>query len=1381
MKKMNWLGLILALVMCLALVPAQAETMEVMESESYSVSSPYSNDELFAAYVQGEMDKTVYGDAAMFGTLGRSKLTTEASCKLYDAVKAMIVDIAAGERSSTAYSIDLEALGFKTEYTNADIGVDAIFEVNGENWTVLPDAKTKLDAIRSEMLEEMGLSNGKLVNALLQDCPYELYWFKKNKPIGDEYGGFAYANGAGYSIYGSTHTYTFKNFNLSFAVAKEFGYGYAVDTSTTGAAAAAISNAQAIVDRYEHLSDEDKLLAYKNEICNLTSYNDAAADDSTNTPYGNPWQLIWVFDGNSSTTVVCEGYSKAFAYLCDLSEFDSKIFCYTVSGEMNGGAHMWNIVQTPDGNYLVDVTNCDSDMIGNPNNLYMVSDANGTWNTTYRIAIEGQATVSYTYDSDTISMWGEEVLKLGEKHTHSWKPVSYTWSGTYGACSATRKCDCGESETVFAVVQQTVKQEGSCKDVGINTYTATFSADWASTQTKDVETGIAITNHVGGSEQRNQKPATCSENGYTGDVYCLGCGGLIGKGLTTPATGEHSYTASAYTWNADQTECVATGVCGACGAETSANAEVTEEQILAPTCGKDGEKKITARFDESWAEEQSVTVAIPATGAHVYGEVSYDWADDLSACTASHACGCEYTETAEAKVTSEITTAATCVAKGEKTYTATFDKEWATTQTKTEAIEKDAANHTGETELRGKVDATCGADGYTGDTYCLGCGNKLEDGEALPATGEHNYADEVPDTRVPATCMATGSVTMQCTGCNATEEQTLPIDPDKHTGNTTTKNASEATCGEAGYTGDTVCECGKKLETGEPIPATGDHKYTVEVEGSREAATCKDAGSVTMQCENCDATEEQTLPVDPTNHTGDTEVRNAKAPDCANDGYTGDTYCLGCNAKIKDGETISATGEHNFASEVAGTRVDATCMTKGSVTMQCTGCDATEEQTLPIDRFNHTGNTTTENAAEPTCGAEGYTGDTYCECGMVIKMGQPIPATEEHDFTEIVEGSEVTPTCKTEGSLTLKCANCEATSVDKLGYDPANHEGGTELRNAKAPDCANAGYTGDTHCLGCGEKLKDGEPIPANGEHSYTIEVEGTRIPSTCKTPGKVTMQCSGCTDTEEQTLPVDPANHEGETEVRGAKEATCTEDGYTGDLYCLDCETVIEEGEAIPAGHEDEDGDGICDNCPAVLAYRIDIAPSEGGSASASSEKAAAGEEVIITLTPEDGMEMEYLVVVLADGRTITPRLVSENRYTFIQPEGDVTVHAFFKALPVDPKVTVTFHANGGVGVMMPVQVTSGQPYTLPECAFLPAEGYAFKGWALTADGPVLPQSVTVGGSIDLYAIWQLEGASVPVPPATGDNANINLWLVMMALSAACIVYLLTGRKRKV
>ena len=42
-----------------------------------------------------------------------------------------------------------------------------------------------------------------------------------------------------------------------------------------------------------------------------------------------------------------------------------------------------------------------------------------------------------------------------------------------------------------------------------------------------------------------------------------------------------------------------------------------------------------------------------------------------------------------------------------------------------------------------------------------------------------------------------------------------------------------------------------------------------------------------------------------------------------------------------------------------------------------------------------------------------------------------------------------------------------------------------------------------------------------------------------------------------------------GETELRDAREATCTADGYTGDEVCTVCEEIVKQGAVIPAtGH---------------------------------------------------------------------------------------------------------------------------------------------------------------------------------------------------------------------
>ena len=77
------------------------------------------------------------------------------------------------------------------------------------------------------------------------------------------------------------------------------------------------------MDKYQGRSDYEKLAAYCREICGLVSFDYAAT--ANGVPYGDPWQLVNVFDGDPATNVVCEGYAKAFQYLCDLSEFKGDI------------------------------------------------------------------------------------------------------------------------------------------------------------------------------------------------------------------------------------------------------------------------------------------------------------------------------------------------------------------------------------------------------------------------------------------------------------------------------------------------------------------------------------------------------------------------------------------------------------------------------------------------------------------------------------------------------------------------------------------------------------------------------------------------------------------------------------------------------------------------------------------------------------------------------------------------------------------------------------------------------------------------------------------------------------------------------------------------
>ncbi len=72
-----------------------------------------------------------------------------------------------------------------------------------------------------------------------------------------------------------------------------------------------------------------------------------------------------------------------------------------------------------------------------------------------------------------------------------------------------------------------------------------------------------------------------------------------------------------------------------------------------------------------------------------------------------------------------------------------------------------------------------------------------------------------------------------------------------------------------------------------------------------------------------------------------------------------------------------------------------------------------------------------------------------------------------------------------------------------------------------------------------------------------TCEVDGVRTYT-----AKVTFEDKEYTDTKTETIAA--TGHD--TELVGAKDATCTEDGYTGNEVCKVCQTVVKQGEVAPA-----------------------------------------------------------------------------------------------------------------------------------------------------------------------------------------------------------------------
>ena len=301
MKKKRWVSALLALMLAFALLPTTA----------------------WAAAAQTRAGANLTG----------------AERRIYEAMAANVADVASGSTSSTQITISFE--DGELSWTAQELGIS-----NPDNQNVVDPLHKKV----GEMLD-------KVYTCLELDFPFEMFW----------------ANNYWNWQWTQQHTdskvwITRLVYSIDVTPAYRGGNSVTADTDKIAQAGKALEAAKSIVQANEGKSDYDKLTAYRDEICRLTSYNhrdyelslkdeDRFGKDHT---YGDPWQLVYVFDGDPDTNVVCEGYSKAFKLLCDLSEFNGDVTCYLVEGSMDGEDHMWNVVRMGDGEfYLVDGTSME--------------------------------------------------------------------------------------------------------------------------------------------------------------------------------------------------------------------------------------------------------------------------------------------------------------------------------------------------------------------------------------------------------------------------------------------------------------------------------------------------------------------------------------------------------------------------------------------------------------------------------------------------------------------------------------------------------------------------------------------------------------------------------------------------------------------------------------------------------------------------------------------------------------------------------------------------------------------------------------------------------------------------------------------------------------
>ena len=248
-------------------------------------------------------------------------------------------------------------------------------------------------------------------------------------------------------------------------------------------------------------------------------------------------------------------------------------------------------------------------------------------------------------------------------------------------------------------------------------------------------------------ELKNAKPATCTEDGYTGDEVCKVCGEVITKGQVIPATGHKTQLVGAKAATCTEDGYTGDEVCTVCG-ETVKKGEVIpalghKTQLVgakAATCTQDGYTgdEVCTVCNETVKKGE----VIPATGhkTQLVGAKTATCTEDGytgdEVCTV---CNVTVKKGEVIPATGHDTQlvgakAATCTedgCTGDQVCTVCGE-----TVKKGEVIP--ALGH--KTQLVGAKEATCTEDGYTGDEVCTVCQETVKKGETVQATG-HHYKD----------------------------------------------------------------------------------------------------------------------------------------------------------------------------------------------------------------------------------------------------------------------------------------------------------------------------------------------------------------------------------------------------------------------------------------------------------------------------------------------------------------------------------------------------------------------------------------------------------------------------------------------------------------
>ena len=432
--------------------------------------------------------------------------------------------------------------------------------------------------------------------------------------------------------------------------------------------------------------------------------------------------------------------------------------------------------------------------------------------------------------------------------------------------------------------------------------------------------------------------------------------------------------------------------------------------------------------------------------------------------------------------------------------------------------------------------------------------------------------------------------------------QSLLVYPVEKTDHIHSYTQSERTGNDCvGYTVTYTCSCGDSYTETDYTGVTG-HSYTVKC----TEPTCLKEGSIVYTCSKCGDSFTVVLPL----------AEHSWAESWSKDGAEHWHECTVCHEKKDVAAHVWDEGQVTS---------QATCTGEGVMTYTCTVCGGTK--TEPIAALGH--DYEWKVTLAPTKESEGTLTGVCSVCKDEQSITLPALNAEDYDVERVAAtcesaGSEIYTYVKdgeryTAATITLPALGHSwgewsvtkaPTETEKGQLTRTCTRDGAHTEMYELPVLGDVRYTAETVPASCTQSgsityklTKDGQEITVA---TVTLEALGHNWDTAWKTDGEGHWhECTVCGEASEKAAhsggeatcaakavcevcgaeygEVDPDNHQGETYVEGYVAPTEDKDGYSGDIYCSDCDKLIQKGTNIPAlshVHEMEKVEAVAATC---------------------------------------------------------------------------------------------------------------------------------------------------------------------------------------------------------